>query len=160
MSTGQVLCPKTDNLFVWQRRTRQATGEDLPARLSEVLGEEGVEDGVDAGVAVRQTVSDDAEGKGRVVQREGAKLHPHGDDVVGQPAEGEGSNQQKNCLSCLQSQNTGEMRKSPSRRTLKLQPNLTYLHTGEDFNGSHKLKTNKQTSVLYLFSPKLKGKAS
>lgn len=118
MRTGQVLCPKTDDLAVWRRRTRKATGEDLPARLSKVLGEEGVEDGVDARVPIRQTVSNDAEGKGRVIQWKGAKLHPHGDDVVRKPAEGKGSDQQKNSLSCLQSQNTGGKRKNSSRRTL------------------------------------------
>lgn len=101
MRTGKVLCPKTNNLVVWRRRAQKAEGEDLPARLPEVLGQEGVEDGVDARVPVRQAVSDDAEGKGRVVQREDAKLHPHGDDVVRQPAEGEGGDQQKNCLSHL-----------------------------------------------------------
>lgn len=107
MRTGKVLCPKTNNLVVWRRRAQKAEGEDLPARLPEVLGQEGVEDGVDARVPVRQAVSDDAEGKGRVIQREDAKLHPHGDDVVRQPAEGEGGDQQKNCLSRLQPQNTG-----------------------------------------------------
>lgn len=156
MRTGQVLCPKTDNLFVWRGRAQKATGEDLPARLSEVLGEEGVEDGVDARVAVRQTVSDDAEGKGRVVQREGAKLHPHGDDVVRQPAEGEGSDQQKNCLSRLQSQNAGGMRRNSSRRNVKLQQNLTDLHTGGGLNGSLRdLHKFKQKTFSLSFCQKL-----
>lgn len=110
MRTGIVLCPESGNLVVWRWRAQKATGEDLPALLPEVLGQEGVEDGVDARVPVRKAVGDDAEGEGRVVQREGTKLHPHGDDVVRQPAEGEGGDQQKNCLSRLQPQNTGRNR--------------------------------------------------
>lgn len=123
-------------------------GENLPARLTEVLGEKGVEDGVDARVPVRQTVSDDPKGKGRVVQREGAKLHPHGDDVVRQPAESEGSDQQKNRLSCLQSQNTGGMIINSSRRTLKPQQNLTDLHTGGDLISQRDFHKFKQTTLL------------
>lgn len=46
-------------------------------------------------------MGDDAKGKGCVIQGKGAKLHPHGDDVVGHPADGEGGDNQEDCLSCL-----------------------------------------------------------
>lgn len=104
---GVVFCPETGHLGVRWRCTQEAAGEDLPARLPEVLGQEGIEDGVDAWVSVGQAVGDNSKGKGGVIQRKGAKLHPHGDDMVRQPAESEGSNEQENSLSCLQQQNTG-----------------------------------------------------
>lgn len=91
MRAGVVFCPETDHLVVLWRRTQEAAGKDLPARLPEVLGQEGVEDGVDARVSVGQTVSDDSKGEGGVIQGKGAKLHPHGNDMVRQPAESEGS---------------------------------------------------------------------
>lgn len=155
MRTGKVLCPKTDDLVVWRRRAQKAAGKDLPACLPEVLGQEGVEDRVDARVPVRQAMGDDAEGKGGIVQWEGTKFHPHGDDVVRQPAEGEGSDEQKDCLSRLQPQDTGggKMR-NISSRTLKLQQHLPGFPTGGDPSGSlqdfHKFE---QTSTL-LFSYK------
>lgn len=98
---GEVLQPETNNLGVrW--RVQEAAGEDLAAGLPEVLGEEGVQDGVDTGVSIRQAVGDDAKCKGSFIQRKGAELHPHGDDVVRHPADSEGGDDQEDCLSCLQ----------------------------------------------------------
>lgn len=77
-------------------------GEDLAARLTEVLGQEGVENRVNAGVTIGQAVGDDTEGEGGVIQGEDAKLHPHGDDVMRQPADGKGSDNQEDSLSRLQ----------------------------------------------------------
>lgn len=77
-------------------------GEDLMASPAEVLRQECVEDRVHAGVSIRQTVGDDAEDKRGVIQGEFSKLHPHGDDVMRHPADGEGSDQQENSLSGLQ----------------------------------------------------------
>lgn len=120
MCAGVVFCPETDHFVVRWRRTQEAADEDLPARLPEVLGQEGIEDGVDARVSVGQAVGDDSKGKGGVIQWKGAKLHPHGDDMVRQPAESEGSDEQENSLSCLQQQNAGtnpvQNQRNPSKR--------------------------------------------
>lgn len=64
-------------------------GEGLPAGLPEVLREEGVENGVDAGVSVGQAVRHDPECEGGIVQGEFSKFHPHGNDMMGHPAEEE-----------------------------------------------------------------------
>lgn len=69
--------------------------------LAEVLRQKSVEDRVDTGVSIRQAVGDDAKDEGGVVQGEGAELRPHDDDVMGQPADGEGSYDQENSLSRL-----------------------------------------------------------
>lgn len=76
-------------------------GEHLAAGFAEVLRQEGVEDGVDAGVPVGQAVGHDAERKGGVVQRVGAELHPHDDDVVRHPANGEARDDQEDGLDRL-----------------------------------------------------------
>lgn len=102
MRGGEVLHAEPNHLAVGWRRVQELAGEDLAAGLAEVLRQEGVEDGVDTGVPIRQAVGDDAKGKGGIVQGKGAELHPHGDDVVGQPADGEGSDDQENRLSRLQ----------------------------------------------------------
>lgn len=101
MCGGEVVHPDPCDFLDGRWRVEEAAGEDLPARLAEVLRQEGVEDGVDAGVAVGQAVRHDAEGEGGVVQGEVAKLHPHGDDVVGHPTQEEGSYNQQHSLSCL-----------------------------------------------------------
>lgn len=102
MRGGEVLHAETNHLALGLRRKQEAAGEHLAARLTEVLRQEGVEDWVDAGVPVGQAVGDNTEGKGGIVQGEGAKFHPHGDDVVGHPADGEGSDDQEDGLSRLQ----------------------------------------------------------
>lgn len=153
-----------DNLVAWRRRTRKGAGKDLPARLSEVLREEGIEDWVDARVPVRQTVSDDAKGKGRVIKREGAKLHPHGDDVVRQPAEGEGSDQQKNGLSCLQSKNTRKLKKNPPEEPSNSNRTSHISTHAEGFNKilRHFHKKNKinKLKIICCFFQKLQEKTS
>lgn len=101
MRGGEVVHPDPCDFLDGRWWVEEAAGEDLPARLAEVLRQEGVEDGVDAGVAIGQAVRHDAEGEGGVIQGEVAKLHPHGDDVVGHPAQEEGSYDQQHCLSCL-----------------------------------------------------------
>lgn len=67
MRAGVVFCPETDHLVVRWRCTQEAAGEDLPARLPEVLGQEGIEDGVDARVPVGQAVGDDPKGKRGII---------------------------------------------------------------------------------------------
>lgn len=99
---GAVLRAATRPFAVGWRRQQEAAGEDLVASTAEVLGQECVEDGVDAGISVRQTVGDDAEDEGGVIQGEFSELHPHGDDVMWHPADGEGGDQQENSLSSLQ----------------------------------------------------------
>lgn len=101
MCGGEVLHAQTNHLSLRWRSVQGATGEDLTTGLTEVLRQKGVEDGVDTGVSIGQAVGDDSENKRGVIQREKAKLHPHGDDVVGHPADGEGGDDQKDCLSRL-----------------------------------------------------------
>lgn len=101
MRGGKVLHAETNHLFFW-RRGQEAAGKDLAAGLAEVFRQEGVEDGVDTGVSIGQDVGDNSESKGGVIQGKGAELHPHGDDVVGHPADGEGSDDQEDRLSRLQ----------------------------------------------------------
>ena len=55
----------------------------------EVLGEEGVDDGVHGGVAVGQAVRRDPEQEGGRRQREDPELSPQLDDVVRQPGDPE-----------------------------------------------------------------------
>lgn len=102
MRGGEVLRAETNHLAVGWGHVQEAAGEDLPTGLAEVLRQEGVEDGVDAGVSIRQAVGYDAKGEGGVIQGKGAKLHPHGNNMVGHPADGEGSDEQENRLSRLQ----------------------------------------------------------
>lgn len=107
MCGGEVLHAESNHLAAGWRRVQEVAGIDLAAGLTEVLGQEGVEDGVHARVPVRQAVRDDTKSEGGVVQRKRAKLHPHGDDVVRHPADGEGGDDQENRLSRLQ-ENTEE----------------------------------------------------
>lgn len=101
MSGGEVLHSEAHHLPLGWWRVQKAAVEHLVARLAEVFRQEGVEDGVDAGISIRQTVGDDAEGEGRLGQRESAELHPHGDDVMRHPADGEGGDDQEDRLSRL-----------------------------------------------------------
>lgn len=77
------------------------TPEHLPVGVPEVLGQEGVDDGVDRGIAVGQAVSHHPEDEGGLVQWEGAKLHPQVDHVVGQPRQTEDHHHDQDCLCCL-----------------------------------------------------------
>lgn len=109
---------------------QEAAGEDLATGLAEVLGQEGVEDGVDAGVSIRKAVGNDTKGKSGVIQGKGAELHPHGDDVVGHPADGEGGDNQENRLSRLQEhkENLSESaRCGPSKQTRQSRHSLKLL---------------------------------
>lgn len=99
---GAVLRAAARHFGVGRGREQEAAGAHLPAGPAEVLGHEGVEDRVHAGISVRQTVGDDAEDEGGVVEGESSELHPHGDDVMRHPADGEGSDQQEHGLSGLQ----------------------------------------------------------
>lgn len=47
-------------------------------------------------------MGDNAEGKGGIIEREGAELHPHGNDMMGHPADGEGGDDQEDRLSRLE----------------------------------------------------------
>lgn len=47
-------------------------------------------------------MGDYSKDKGGIIQREDAKLYPHGNDVVGHPADGEGGDNQKDRLSRLE----------------------------------------------------------
>lgn len=89
MCGGEVVHAESDHLPVSWWFVQQVAGKDLAAGFAEILWQEGVEDGVNAGVTVGKAVGDDTESKGGVVEREGAKLRPHGDDVVRHPADGE-----------------------------------------------------------------------
>lgn len=98
---GEVLHAEANHLLHGRRREEEATGEDLLAGLAEVLRQKSVQDGVDTGVAVGQAVRQYAESEGGVIQGKPAELHPHGDDVMGHPADQEGSDHQQNRLCCL-----------------------------------------------------------
>lgn len=99
------------------------TGEDLLTGFPKVLREEGIKNGVDAGVAVGQAVRHDAEHKGGIVQREFSKFHPHGNYMMGHPAEEECCDNQQHGLSCLTERDT--------HRINFLQHNIvTYTHSG------------------------------
>lgn len=98
---GEVLHAETNHLAVGWRPVQEVAGEDLVTGLTKILRQEGVEDGVNAGVPIRQAVCYDAEGEGGVIQGEGPKLYPHGDDVMRHPADGECSDEQENRLSRL-----------------------------------------------------------
>lgn len=63
--------------------------EDLLVGVPEVLGQKGVDDGVDGGVAVGQTVSHHPKDERGLVQRERAELHPQVYHVVRQPGQTE-----------------------------------------------------------------------
>lgn len=102
MRGGEVLHAETNHLAVGWRPIQEVAGEDLVTGLTKILRQEGVEYGVNAGVPIRQAVCDNAEGKGGVIQGEGPKLYPHGDDVMRHPADGECGDEQENRLSRLQ----------------------------------------------------------
>lgn len=102
MRGGEVLCAETNHLAVSWGLAQKPASKDLPTGLAEVLRQEGVEDGVDTGVSIRQAMGDDAKSKGGIVQGKDAKLHPHDNNVVGQPADSEGGDEKENYLSCLQ----------------------------------------------------------
>lgn len=102
MRSREVLHAETNHLSLGWRWVQGAAGEDLATGLPEVLGQEGVEDGVNARVSIGQAVGGDTKDEGGVVQGEGAELHPHGDDVVGHPADGESGYDQEDRLSRLQ----------------------------------------------------------
>lgn len=107
MRGGEILHTEAHHFSLGWWRIQEAAGEDLSAGLAKVFRQEGVEDGVDAGVAIGQAVGDDTEGEGGVVQGEGTKLNPHGDDVVRHPADEEGHHHQEHRLGRLQSGTEG-----------------------------------------------------
>ncbi len=84
-----------------------AAPEHLLVGIPEVFRQEGVDDGVDGGVAVGQTVSHHPEHEGGLVQGEGAELHPQVDDVVRQPRQTEDHDDHQDCLSRLWRDNGG-----------------------------------------------------
>lgn len=86
---GEILHPDPCYFLHRRGRVEEMAGKDLSAGLPKVLREEGVENGVDAGVSVSQAVRHDAEREGGIVQGEFSELHPHGNDMVGHPAEEE-----------------------------------------------------------------------
>lgn len=57
---GEVLCVEMNHLAVSWGFVEKPASEDLPTGLAEVLRQEGVEDGVDTGVSIRQAMGDDA----------------------------------------------------------------------------------------------------
>lgn len=75
--------------------------EHLLVGLPEVLGEEGIDDGVHRGVAVGQAVCRDAKEEGGGCQWEDPKLNPQVDDVVRQPGDPEDHDHHQDCLCCL-----------------------------------------------------------
>ena len=99
--------------------TKALAVENLVACLAEVFRQEGVEYGVDAGVPVGEAVGRDAEDEGGVRQGECAKLHPHCDDVVGHPADGEGGDHQQYGLGGLAG-GEGEQRGRVEKRVWKM----------------------------------------
>lgn len=99
---GEVLHAHSGQFLSGRWPQEELAGEDLAAGLAEILREESVKDGVDAGVPVGQAVRDDAEGEGDVVQGKVPKLCPHGDDVVWQPGEQEHSNHEEHRLRRLE----------------------------------------------------------
>lgn len=86
---GEILHPNPCYFLHRWGRVEEMAGEDLSAGFPKVLWEEGVENGVDAGVSVGHAVRQYAEREGGIVQREVSKFHPHGNDMVGHPAEEE-----------------------------------------------------------------------
>lgn len=101
---GEVLHAYSDQLLRRDWPQEELAVEGLPTGLAEVFREEGVNDGVDAGVPVGQAMGDDTEGEGDVVQGKVPELCPHCDDVVRQPGQQEHSNHEKHCLRCLERQ--------------------------------------------------------
>lgn len=80
---------------------RRPAPENLLVRTPEVLRQEGVDDGVDGGVAVSQAMSHHPEHERGLVQGERAKLHPQVDDVMRQPGQTEDHNHHEDCLCSL-----------------------------------------------------------
>lgn len=126
MRGGEVLCAETDHLTVLWGLIEKPASEDLPTGLAEVLRQECIEDGVDTGVSIRQAMGDDAKGKGGIIQGKDAKLHPHDNNVVGQPADSEGGDEKENYLSCLQDR--GE-KKSVHKKKWILSSTLSFMET-------------------------------
>lgn len=67
----------------------QGAAEHLPETFAKVLGDERIDDGVEAGVGVGHQVGQDAQDVGGVVEREASEPHAEDDHVMGQPAEAE-----------------------------------------------------------------------
>lgn len=89
------------SVFVQRTLTGRPAPENLLIRVPEVLRQEGIDDGINGGVAVGQAVSHHPEHEGGLVQREGAKLHPQVDDVMRQPGQTEDNNHHEDSLSSL-----------------------------------------------------------
>lgn len=69
----------------------QRAAENLPEAFAEMLGDERVDDGVEAGVGVSHQVGQDAEDVGSVVEGEASEPHAEDDQVMGEPAQAEES---------------------------------------------------------------------
>lgn len=102
MSGGKILHANSHQLVPRGRLKEELASEDLTAGVAEILREESVDDGVDAGVPVGQAMGDDAEGEGDIVQGELPKFGPHCDDVVWEPGDQEDGNNQQDSLGRLQ----------------------------------------------------------
>lgn len=64
---GEVLHPDPCYFLHWRRRVEEAAGKRLPTGLTKVLRKKGVQDRINARVAVGQAVRYDAECKGGIV---------------------------------------------------------------------------------------------
>lgn len=107
---GEILHPDPCYFLHRWGRVEEMAGKDLLAGLSKVLREEGVENGVNAGVSVGKAVRHDAECEGGIIQGEVSKFHPHGYDMVGHPAEEECCDNQHHGLRCLTERDTHKIK--------------------------------------------------
>lgn len=101
VSSGKILHANSHQLVGRGWLKEELASEDLTAGIAEILREESVDDGVDAGIPVGQAMGDNAEGEGDIVQGELPKFCPHCDDVVGEPGDQEDGNNQQDGLGRL-----------------------------------------------------------
>lgn len=78
-----------DDLHLGDLPPRQRAAEHLPETFTEMLGDERVDNGVEAGVGVSHQVGQDAEDVGGVVEGEASEPHAEDDQVMGEPAQAE-----------------------------------------------------------------------
>lgn len=79
----------------------EEAGEDLLETLTEMLGDEGIDNGIEAGVGVRKAVGSQATGISGSVEGKMAKPEAQDDQVVRQPAEAEQDGHSHNHLGDL-----------------------------------------------------------
>lgn len=82
---------RLDDVHLVDLQPSERAAKHLPEAFAEVLGDEGVDDGVQAGVGVSHQVGEDAEDVGGVVEREASEPHAEDDQVMGKPANAEES---------------------------------------------------------------------